>query len=33
MAPCRFPRLPAAVYYGFYPGHLLALHLWALSPG
>jgi hypothetical protein len=33
MARCRLPRLPAAVYYGFYPGHLLALHLWALSLG
>jgi hypothetical protein len=33
MARCRLPRLPAAVYYGFYPGHLLVLHFWALSLG
>ncbi|MCG8559750.1 MAG: conjugal transfer protein TraX [Hyphomicrobiales bacterium] len=26
----RLPRLPAPVFYGFYPAHLLALHLYDL---
>jgi hypothetical protein len=30
---CRIVRLPAATFYAFYPGHLLALHLWDLWAG